>query len=135
MDGPFPKLHLFQQILTLFGQWLPDPSSLYFKKLYDIGGDGVIRPDEMTQIAQAMYDLHGTKESAEDHVKEIFAKMDTDSNGHVTKEEFLKGILQDAYIRQWSQGSSANSENQNVTIVVDKPNNPIMEDCSVSASS
>ena len=103
--------------------------------MYDIGGDGVIRPDEMTQIAQAMYDLHGTKESAEDHVKEIFAKMDTDSNGHVTKEEFLKGILQDAYIRQWSQGSSTNSENQNVTIVVDKPNNPIMEDCSVSASS
>ena len=90
----------------------------------------------MTQIVQAMYDLHGTKESAEDHVKEIFAKMDTDSNGHVTKEEFLKGILQDAYIRQWSQGSDAKSENnQNVTIVVDKPNNPIMEECSVSGDS
>ena len=79
-------------------------------RMYDVGGDGKIYLDEMTKIGSAIFDLHGTnsnkpEDSAEEHVKSVFSQMDLNSDGYLTQEEFLKGCLQDAYIRQLSEDS------------------------------
>ena len=81
-------------------------------KMYDVGGNGKIYQDEMNKIVQAMSDMHGVGAkkpddvSAEEHVNDIFAKMDKNCDGHISIDEFLKGCLQDDYIRQLSIDST-----------------------------
>ena len=75
--------------------------------MYDVDGNGTIDQDEMIKIVEAIYFMHSGNESsskpdmdilAENVAKEIFSQIDVDGDGHLTKEEFLNGLLQDEKI-------------------------------------
>merc|ERR1712141_800023 len=71
--------------------------------IYDRDGSGSLTRDEMTSMFVMMYqDPDQSKAEQKIAVKEItgkaeelFVKLDADSNGFVTMEEFIKGSLSD----------------------------------------
>jgi len=70
-------------------------------KMYDCDGNGWIDLQEMTRLVGSIYKMldnhhlvqHGT---ANERAKEIFEKMDVDSDGRVTREEFMKCCMDDS---------------------------------------
>ena len=71
--------------------------------MYDVDGNGFIDLDEMTKLVVSIYKVIGAhrkpqralQESAKERARMIFEKMDIDSDGKVTKEEFIKTCLAD----------------------------------------
>ena len=61
----------------------------------------MIDQDEMKKVFEAIYDIIGTKlinttiVTPDTRAKNIFKKIDLDGDGFVTKDEFMKGCLQD----------------------------------------
>ena len=69
-------------------------------RMYDVDGNGVIKQEEMTKIVKAIYNMLGTgtstrTNSVKERAKNIFSRMDENSDGHLTEDEFLSGCLQD----------------------------------------
>ena len=78
-----------------------DKLSLFFS-LFDVDGNGWIDQEELTNLMkciQNMADLGKTKlelsESPEEKAQEIFKKMDMNSDGRVTKDEFIRASMVD----------------------------------------
>jgi len=89
--------------------------------LYDINKDGVLSPTEIREVTASVYDLMGhpggereRSEAAEQHITRradlLFQRLDLDSDGVVSLEEFLTTCQQDPIISQsvqalgiWSQ--------------------------------
>ena len=70
--------------------------------MYDVDGNGWIDLEEMTKLVGSIYKMAGTQqpnqvlcESVKEKAKDVFDKMDIDSDGKVTKEEFTKTCLAD----------------------------------------
>merc|ERR1711936_418102 len=69
--------------------------------MYDVDGNGWIDLVEMTKLVKSIHQVTGenTKQaqfhSAEERAKDIFAKMDVNNDGRVTKEEFVQTCLND----------------------------------------
>lgn len=69
--------------------------------MYDVDGNGWIDLEEMTGIVKSIYKMTVTKrrddmaESPEQRAATIFKKMDIDSDGRVTRHEFVKTCLDD----------------------------------------
>ena len=79
---------------------------LYFEyfyfSMYDIDGNGYIDLNEMTEIIKSIYNMLGPNHeimnefaSPETCAKEIFKKMDTNSDDKVTRKEFVQCCLGD----------------------------------------
>lgn len=69
-------------------------------RLYDIDRNGTIDQQEMADIIKAIYLMMGYNpvengETPEVRTKDIFEKMDTNQDGVLSKEEFIKGCLSD----------------------------------------
>ena len=76
-------------------------------RLYDIRRDGVIREEEMVKVVQAIFSVFGECEagkevSAEDTANDIFSKMDTDKNGYISEEEFIKCCMEESIFNLFS---------------------------------
>merc|ERR1712055_725538 len=56
--------------------------------MYDVDGNGYIDLEEMTKLVKSIYKIIGTRQSNDpmERAKEIFEKMDIDSDGKVTKQ-------------------------------------------------
>jgi len=71
-------------------------------QLYDIDRNGTIEESEMTEIIKAIYlmvgETHDDDSIASDRTKAIFQKMDTNHDNVLTKQEFVKGCLEDAQL-------------------------------------
>ena len=69
-----------------------DKLSLFFS-LFDVDGNGWIDLVEMTNLMKCIHNMVDSKiraiESPEEQAKEIFEKMDMNSDGRVTKNEFV----------------------------------------------
>merc|ERR1712215_420194 len=70
--------------------------------MYDMDGNGYIDLEEMTKLVKSIYKIIGTRQphfmeynDPMERAKEIFEKMDIDSDGKVTKEEFTKTCMAD----------------------------------------
>ena len=70
--------------------------------MYDMDGNGWIDLEEMTNLVGSIYKMIGSHqhhlvqyENAKERARGIFEKMDIDSDGKVTKEEFTKTCLED----------------------------------------
>ncbi|CAH8585744.1 unnamed protein product [Schistosoma mattheei] len=68
--------------------------------MYDINGNGTIEKHEMVEIIKAIYSMLGADESTVDlspeaRTDEIFEKMDSNSDGVLTREEFMDGCMAD----------------------------------------
>lgn len=69
-------------------------------KMYDIDNSSTIELSEMVKIIQAIYEMLGAdvskmQETPEVRARRIFEKMDLNSDGKLTEEEFTKGCLGD----------------------------------------
>ena len=65
--------------------------------MYDVDGNGWIDLEEMTKLVGSIYKMVGTQQPSQvkEKAKDVFDKMDIDSDGKVTKEEFTKTCLAD----------------------------------------
>merc|ERR1712176_649047 len=69
--------------------------------MYDVDGNGWVDLKEMTRIVKSIYKMMGPKrrkqemESPEERASSIFKKMDQNSDGKVTREEFVTTCLED----------------------------------------
>ena len=88
-------------------------------RMYDVDGNGWIDLGEMTRLVGSIYKMLGqhqlvqqvsnqamylldnhiflflTQETANERARSIFEKMDIDSDGRVTREEFMRSCLED----------------------------------------
>lgn len=76
-------------------------------QMYDVNGDGTIEPSEMAEIIGAIYNMVGPSlahqdpsDTPEKRTREIFAKMDENNDGVLSKDEFIKGCLADEFLCQ-----------------------------------
>jgi Ca2+-binding EF-hand superfamily protein len=70
--------------------------------MYDINGDQRISKKEMLTIVDAMFDLldkNKGKDTPRKHVDQIFARIDTDHDDYISKEEFISGCMRHEEIR------------------------------------
>ena len=69
-------------------------------RIYDVDGNGVIEPDEMKKIANAIYAVWTASNKkgiavAEERAEIFFARLDLNSDGHITEDEFVNACLED----------------------------------------
>ena len=69
-------------------------------KMYDVDGNGTIDPDEMLKVVRAIYGMRCEEATeptsvADERARKIFRRMDVNRDGQLTKEEFLRGCLED----------------------------------------
>jgi len=71
--------------------------------MYDVDGNGWIDLPEMTKIVRSIYNMMGSQqqlaldnfETPEARAEGIFKRMDINSDGKVTRQEFVRGCLDD----------------------------------------
>ncbi|XP_052225494.1 Kv channel-interacting protein 4-like isoform X1 [Dreissena polymorpha] len=70
--------------------------------LYDVNGDGIITKDEMVNIVGAIYEMMGRftlpaidEYSAREHAEKVFQKMDLNTDGVISFEEFMETCRMD----------------------------------------
>ena len=75
--------------------------------LYDLDDDGFITKEEMTKIVASIYKMVSTsvalpadEATPEQRVEKIFAAMDKNADGKLTKDEFREGARKDTSIMQ-----------------------------------
>jgi len=75
--------------------------------MYDVDGNGWIDPGEMTKIVKSIYKMMGPNQvkldkfdTAERRADDIFRRMDINSDGKLTRQEFVKGCLNDTNLLQ-----------------------------------
>lgn len=84
-------LHSFDEVVSFF-----------HCSMYDVDGNGFIDLMEMTKIVRSIYNMMGPNqvamdqfESPEARAEGIFRRMDVDSDGKVTRQEFVRCCLED----------------------------------------
>merc|ERR1712062_764763 len=74
----------------------PEKKLSWAFRMYDVDGNGWVDISEMTKIVKSIYGMIGPQSvSPEKRAREIFRKMDRNSDGRVTKEEFVQTCLVD----------------------------------------
>ncbi|XP_065322584.1 neuronal calcium sensor 1-like isoform X2 [Gordionus sp. m RMFG-2023] len=72
--------------------------------MYDLNRDNYITQKEMMSIIMAIYDMlgHGNKErkNSQDKIKILFRDIDTNKDGKISKEEFIKFCRNDPSIME-----------------------------------
>jgi len=75
--------------------------------MYDVDGNGWIDLVEMTKIVRSIYKMMGPNqalvdqyETPEKRAEEIFHRMDANSDGRVTRQEFVRSCLNDAKLAE-----------------------------------
>jgi len=68
--------------------------SLAFR-MYDVDGNGTIELGEMKRVVGAVYDMLGTQENKRGRAEELFSKMDQNSDGTVSQDQFIAVCKQD----------------------------------------
>merc|ERR1711994_166491 len=73
--------------------------------MYDVDENGMIDLNEMTRLVKSIFKVSQSKgkgfpDSAEQRAANIFKKMDVNSDGVVTREEFVTACLEDANLMQ-----------------------------------
>ena len=70
--------------------------------MYDVDGNGVIEPGEMTKIVNSIYQMMGPNtaemeqyESPQERAESIFKRMDINADGRVEMKEFVRCCLDD----------------------------------------
>merc|ERR1712173_289152 len=75
--------------------------------MYDVDGNGWIDLVEMTRIVRSIYKMMGPNqalvdqfETPEKRAEDIFRKMDVNSDGRVTRQEFVRSCLNDSKLAE-----------------------------------
>lgn len=73
--------------------------------MYDVDGNGWIDPAEMTKIVKSIYKMMGPNQvdkfdTPDRRADDIFKRMDSNSDGKLTRQEFVRGCLNDSNLLQ-----------------------------------
>lgn len=94
----------FLQAINITSNGKPEQKLSWAFKMYDIDGNGTIDKQEMLRIVQAIYDMVGQPAEGTDtpeiRTEKIFHAMDENGDGVLTREEFVKGCMQDELLYQ-----------------------------------
>jgi len=100
----------FLLAIDIMSDGTPEEKLKWAFRVFDVAGNDVIYPEEMTKVVQAIYAMLGTSvisqtETAEERANRIFVQMDQNKDGHLTEEEFIKHCLQnDELSKMLTQG-------------------------------
>ncbi|CAF2990739.1 unnamed protein product [Rotaria socialis] len=107
----------FLQAINITSQGTPDTKLEMAFRMYDCNGDGSIDDNEMRRIITAIYELIGDEIDqperqieAEERAMNIFTMMDKNSDGILSREEFIGGCLNDEQLYQLLTQSSRLAE-------------------------
>lgn len=80
-------------------------SSSFVFRLYDLNGDNVITLDELSKVFFAVYRLLGDNVNEkhdqltyDEQAEKLYKKIDTNSTGSITKEQFVEYCINDPNI-------------------------------------
>ena len=97
-DGNSFKFLAFQYLSCL---------TLFYSSMYDVDGNGWIDLVEMTKIVRSIYKMMGPNvamvdqfETPEKRAEDIFRRMDANSDGRVTRQEFVRSCLNDSKLSE-----------------------------------
>jgi len=103
----------FLQAINITSQGTPDKKLEMAFRMYDCNGDGSIDETEMRRIISAIYELIGDEIDkrerqieSEERAMNIFTMMDKNSDGILSREEFIDGCLHDEQLYQLLTQSS-----------------------------
>lgn len=87
-------------------------------RLYDIDRNGLIEEHEMVEIMRAIYLMVGRQptnglESPKTRTQDIFRRMDQNKDGVLTKDEFIRGCMNDETLYNMLTTSGEGGENSN----------------------
>ena len=70
--------------------------------MYDVDGNGWIDLNEMTKIVKNMVKMQSSikVESSEQLAKDVFSKIDSNSDGKITLHEFVQACLKDQKLKE-----------------------------------
>merc|ERR1712223_1417877 len=85
----------FMLALHITSNGSPEEKLAWAFKMYDIDGSGSIDFNEMKRVVSAVYEMMGTESSNLGKARELFSKMDENSDGLVSQEEFIKVCSKD----------------------------------------
>lgn len=90
----------FLQAISITQAGKPEDKLELAFRLYDIDRNGQIEEDEMVEIIKAIYLMTDQEPDPDaggpsDRTRDIFQKMDVNGDGVLTKEEFIKGCMND----------------------------------------
>jgi len=71
-------------------------------RMYDVDGNGWIDLNEMTKIVKNMVKMQSSikVESSEQLAKDVFSKIDVNSDGKITQQEFVQACLKDQKLKE-----------------------------------
>ncbi|CAF1054399.1 unnamed protein product [Adineta ricciae] len=108
----------FLQAINITSQGTPDRKLEMAFRMYDCNGDGSIDETEMRRIISAIYELIGEDTEqperqieADERAMNIFRMMDKNSDGVLSREEFVDGCLNDEQLYQLLTQSSRFGDN------------------------
>merc|ERR1712025_30896 len=83
----------------------PEDKLKWAFRMYDVDGNGWIDLCEMTTIVRSIYRMSGcldkSSETADQRALDIFNKMDLNSDGKVTAEEFVNTCMNDRHLNDF----------------------------------
>jgi len=89
----------FLQAISITQAGKPEEKLELAFRLYDIDRNGSIEQDEMAEIIKAIYLMTGETPAMEDspvaRTRDIFHRMDVNSDGNLSKDEFIRGCMND----------------------------------------
>jgi len=96
----------FMLALHVTSKGSPEEKLSWAFRMYDVDGNGSIEFAEMKRVVGAVYEMLGTEAGTTGKAQELFAKMDQNSDGCVSQEEFIAVCKQDKDLLNILQGRS-----------------------------
>jgi len=96
----------FMLALHITSKGSPEQKLSWAFRMYDVDGNGTIEFAEMMRVVGAVYEMLGTQSGTQGKAQELFGKMDQNSDGMVSQEEFIAVCKQDSELLNILQGRS-----------------------------
>jgi len=102
----------FMLALHVTSKGSPEEKLSWAFRMYDVDGNGSIEFAEMKRVVGAVYEMLGTEAGTTGKAQELFAKMDQNSDGCVSQEEFIAVCKQASKTKTFSTSSKAAPNHQ-----------------------
>merc|ERR1712127_31690 len=95
----------FMLALNVISKRTPEDKISTAFQLFDVDGNGWIDFSEMKRVVSAVYRMLGTEGCTKEKAQDLFHRMDSNSDGKVSGEEFLQACTEDQELRNLLQAT------------------------------